>query len=73
MRIAIVVVIIVILFMMTQIINKFKTSEILQINISEELVKCLNSEIPAIASTNYKSNNTIKEDGEEDELRGTGF
>ena len=67
MRIAIVVVIIVILFMMTQIINKFKTSEILQINISEELVKCLNSEIPAIASTNYKSNNTIKEDGEEDE------
>ena len=67
MRIAIVVVIIVILFMMTQIINKFKTSEILQINISEELVKCLNSEIPAIASTNYKSNNTIKEDGEEEE------
>lgn len=67
MRIAIVIAIIIILFMMTQIINKFKTSEILQINISEELVKCLNSEIPAIASTNYKSNNTIKEDGEEDE------
>ena len=67
MRIAIIVIIIIILFMMTQIINKFKTSEILQINISEELVKCLNSEIPAIASTNYKSNNTIKEDGEEDE------
>ena len=65
--IAIVIAIIIILFMMTQIINKFKTSEILQINISEELVKCLNSEIPAIASTNYKSNNTIKEDGEEDE------
>lgn len=67
MRIAIVIAIIIILFMMTQIINKFKTSEILQINISEELVKCLNSEIPAIASTNYKSNNTIREDGEEDE------
>ena len=67
MRIAIVIAIIIILFMMTQIINKFKTSEILQIIISEELVKCLNSEIPAIASTNYKSNNTIKEDGEEDE------
>ena len=67
MRIAIVIAIIIILFMMTHIINKFKTSEILQINISEELVKCLNSEIPAIASTNYKSNNTIKEDGEEDE------
>ena len=65
MRIAIIVIIIIILFMMTQIINKFKTSEILQINISEELVKCLNSEIPAIASTNYKSSNTIKEDGEE--------
>lgn len=67
MRIAIVIAIIIILFMMTQIINKFKTSEILQINISEELVKCLNSEIPAIASTNYKSNNMIREDGEEDE------
>ena len=33
MRIAIVIAIIIILFMMTQIINKFKTSEILQINI----------------------------------------
>lgn len=67
MRIAIVVAIIIILFIMTQLVNKFKTSEILQINISEELVKCLNSEIPAIASTNYKSSNTIKEDGEENE------
>lgn len=67
MRIAIVVGIIIILFITTQIINKFKTSEILQINISEELVKCLNSEIPAIASTNYKASNTIKEDGEDDE------
>lgn len=67
MRIAIVVGIIIILFITTQIINKFKTSEILQINISEELVKCLNSEIPAIASTNYKASNAIKEDGEDDE------
>ena len=67
MRIAIVVSIIIVLFIMTQIINKFKTSKILQINISEELVKCLNSEIPAIATTNYKSSNMIKEDGEEDE------
>ena len=72
MRIAILVVIIIILFIMTQIVTKFKTSEILQINISEELVKCLNNEIPAIASTNYKSNSTIKEDGEEDEETFTG-
>ena len=65
MKIAIIIGIIIILFAVTQMINKFKTNEVLQINISEELVSCLNSEIPAIASTNYISNNTIKEDKEE--------
>ena len=64
-RIAIIIGIIIVLFSLTKMINKFKTNEILRINISEELVRCLNSEIPAIASTNYISNNKIKEDKEE--------
>ena len=64
-KIAIIISIIIVLFAITQIINKFKTNEVLQINLSEELVSCLNSEIPAIATTNYISNNTIKEDKEE--------
>ena len=64
-KIAIIISIIIVLFAITQIINKFKTNEVLQINLSEELVSCLNSEIPAIASTNYISNNVIKEDKEE--------
>lgn len=66
-KIVIIISIIIILVMVTQMINKFKTSEILQMNISDELISCLNNEIPAIANTNYKSNNTIKEDNEEDE------
>ena len=65
MKIAIIIGIIIILFAVTQMINKFKTNEVLQINLSEELVSCLNSEIPAMASTNYISNNVIKEDKEE--------
>ena len=64
-KIAIIISIIIVLFVITQMINKFKTNEVLQINLSEELVSCLNSEIPAIASTNYISNNVIKEDKEE--------
>lgn len=67
MKIAIIIGIIIFLFVVTKIINKFKTNEVLQINLSEELVSCLNSEIPAIASTNYISNNVIKEDKEDDE------
>ena len=67
MKIAIIIGIIIVLFVVTKIINKFKTNEVLQINLSEELVSCLNSEIPAIASTNYISNNVIKEDKEDDE------
>lgn len=66
-RIAIVVAIIVLVFVATKTVVKFKTSEILQINISEKLVQCLNSEIPAISSTYYRSNNIIKEDEEEEE------
>lgn len=64
-KIAIIIGIIIVLIVVTKMINKFKTNEVLQINLSEELVSCLNSEIPAIASTNYISNNVIKEDKEE--------
>lgn len=66
-RIVIIISIMTVLVMVTQLINRFRTSEILQINISDELISCLNNEIPAIANTNYKSNNTIKEDKEDDE------
>ena len=66
-RIGIVIVTIVTVFFATKMVTRFKTNEILQINISEQLIKCLNSEIPAIESTYYQANNMIKEDGEEDE------
>lgn len=66
-RIAILISIIVTVFGATKIVTEFKTSEILQINISEQLIKCLNSEIPAMESTYYQANNIIKEDGEEEE------
>ena len=52
-------------FLVTKLVTRFRTSEILQINLSENLIKCLNSEIPAMESTYYKANNMIKEDGEE--------
>lgn len=65
-RISIFIAIILIVFLATKAINTFKKSEILQINISQELVNCLNYEIPAIESAYYQSNNTIKEDGEEE-------
>ncbi|MBQ2835412.1 MAG: stage II sporulation protein P [Clostridia bacterium] len=66
-RISVFISIMVIVFWATKLINTFKKSEILQINISHELVKCLNYEIPAIETAYYKSNNVIKEDGEDDE------
>ena len=66
-RIAIVVAIIVLVFVVTQMVTKFNTSEILQINISEKLVQFLKNEMPAMESTYYRSNNVIKEDGEEEE------
>ena len=65
-RIAILIVTIVTVFLATKIVTKFKTNEILQINISEELIKCLNSEIPAIENIYYQANSVIKEDEEEE-------
>jgi len=65
-RISVLIFIIVAVFFITKTISKFKTNEILQINISEELVKCLNYEIPGIKSTQYFAKNVIKEDGEEE-------
>jgi len=66
-RIGILIVTIVTLFFATKMVTKFRTNEILQINISEQLIKCLNSEIPAMESTYYQANNVIKEDREEAE------
>ena len=66
-RISILVLVIIIVFIATKVVTKFKTSEVLQISISDELIKCLNSEIPAMESMQYNSNNIIKEDTEEDE------
>ena len=65
-RIAILIFTIISVFKAIKIVTKFKTSEILQINISEKLINCLNSEIPAIESTYYQANNMIKEDEEEE-------
>ena len=50
----------------TRSISKVKYKEILQINISEKIIKCLSKEIPAMENTYYKSSQTIKEDEEED-------
>ena len=65
-RITILIFIIIVVFFITKIVRKFKTNEILQIDISEKLIKCLNKEMPAIESTFYRANNIIKEDEEED-------
>ena len=59
--------IVVVIFMMLQMITRFQSNEILQIDISEEIVKCLSSEIPAMQSTYYKFNNSLREDGENQE------
>lgn len=64
-KIAILIIVLIILFGITKIVKNLQTSEILQINISEKLITCLNKEIPAIANTYIKANTTIKEDGEE--------
>lgn len=53
------------IFFLTKIFSKIKKDEILNINISEKLIECLNKEIPAISRTYYKAQNTIKEDKEE--------
>lgn len=65
-QISIFIVIILTVFGTTKVVNTFKTSEILQINISKQLVKCLNYEIPAIENAYYQANNIIKEDGAEE-------
>lgn len=53
------------IFFLTKIFSKIKKDDILNINLSERLIECLNIEIPAIAKTYYKSQNTLKEDVEE--------
>lgn len=65
-KIVIITMFILIIFIINQMITKFKTNEILQINMSEKFVKCLSSEIPAMASSKYKASNILKEDGEEE-------
>ncbi len=65
-HILILVIILVVIYVFTKSLSRIKTSKILQINLSEKLVQCLNEEIPVMASTYYKANNTIKEDNEEE-------
>ena len=57
----------VVIFMMLQMITRFQSNEILQIDISEEIVKCLSSGIPAMKSTYYRFNNNLREESEEQE------
>lgn len=64
-KIIILMIIILTVFVASKTIIKFKSNKILQINISEQLIKCLNSEIPVIETTYYQANNLIKEDIEE--------
>ena len=66
-HILILVIILVVIYVITKSLAHIKTSKILQINLSEKLVQCLNEEIPVMASTYYKANNIIKEDNEEAE------
>lgn len=66
-KIILLLVIIVIIFTMLRMIMRFQSSEILQIDISEEVVKCLSSEIPAMQSTYYKFSSSLKEESEEQE------
>ena len=66
-KIILLLVIIVIIFTMLRMIMRFQSSEILQIDISEEVVKCLSSEIPAMQSTYYRFNNSLREESEEQE------
>lgn len=64
-RISILIIILVIIFAITKMVGALKTNKILEINISEKLLTCLNNEIPAMSSTFKKSSTIIKEDGEE--------
>jgi len=65
-RIAILIIIIITVFFITKTVNTFKSSEILQIDISKNLIKCLNQEIPVMESTYYQANNMLKEDEDEE-------
>ncbi len=64
-------IILIIMLLLMLSVTKFNTkinkSEISKINISEKLIQCLNMEIPAIEYSYYNSNNTLKEDKEENE------
>ena len=69
-HIIILLMILISIFVITKITSKIQTNEILQINVSEKIIKCLNIELPAIDSTYYTASNTIKEDKEEYEEEG---
>ena len=62
-HIAILLIILIMIFAITKMLPKIKTNEILQVNLSEKLINCLNIEIPAISRTYYRANSIIKEDG----------
>lgn len=53
-------------YMITKGMSKIKDSEIIQLEVSDKLIKCLSREIPAIESLNSKSISTIKEEHEEE-------
>ncbi len=67
-KIAMLVILIIVLFVSTQLVKKFKTNEVFQINMTEKFVKCLSSEIPAISNTTYKASNVLKEEREEENI-----
>ena len=67
-KIAMLVILIIVLFVSTQLVKKFKTNEVFQINMTEKLVKCLSSEIPAISNTTYKASSVLKEEREEENI-----
>ena len=65
-KLAVLIVIMITLFWITQEINKIKTSQVLQVDVSEKLVECLSNDIPAMTSSNYKFADVLKEDGKEE-------
>lgn len=65
-KLAVLIVIMITLFWITQEINKIKTSQVLQVDVSEKLVECLSNDIPAMTSSNYKFADVLKEEGKEE-------
>ena len=53
------------IFFLTRFFSSIKKENLLNINISEKLIECLDIELPALSKTYYLSKNTIKEDSEE--------